>query len=270
MKPLNIYIKPLYNKKLNFNKLKSLKLMIDLNLQQNESINKTNKTLKSKKVSLGNKFRSRFFAGLLVTVPIVLTIYLVWVIVNSVDNMVANVLPNQFNPNLYLPFDIPGLGLIIFIVAMILIGTITASFLGRFFHRRFELVMNRLPLVRGLYSAIKQIMDTVFSQRSQAFREAVLVEYPRRNIWTIAFITGETSGEIKNIHEDNIINIYVPTTPNPTSGFLLFVPKSDVISLNMSVEEALKMIISTGIVTPIDSRLEEEKKIKKISILKET
>ena len=111
-------------------------------------------------------------------------------------------------------------------------------------------------------------MDTVFSQRSQAFREAVLVEYPRRDLWTIAFITGETKGEVKNLHEDDIINIYVPTTPNPTSGFLLFVPKSEVIPLDMSVDEALKMVISTGIVTPSDRRPETVRRAPKIPTLK--
>lgn len=223
---------------------------------------------KTAKVSLGAKFRGSFFAGILVTVPIVLTVYLVWILVNSVDNMVASVLPHQWNPNTYLPFDVPGLGLIIFFVAMVIIGAVTASFMGRFFHRRFERILNRLPVVRGIYSAIKQIMDTVFSQRSQAFREAVLVEYPRRGLWTIAFITGKTKGEVKNLHEDEIINIYVPTTPNPTSGFLLFVPKSEIIPLSMSVDEALKMVISTGIVTPTDRRLETDRRATKIPALK--
>jgi len=223
---------------------------------------------KPAKVSLGAKFRSRFFAGILITVPITLTGYLVWVVVHSVDTMVASVLPHQWNPNTYLPFDVPGLGLIIFFVAMVVIGAVTASLLGRFFHRWFERILNRLPVVRGIYSAIKQIMDTVFSQRSQAFREAVLVEYPRRDLWTIAFITGETKGEVKNLHEDDIINIYVPTTPNPTSGFLLFVPKSEVIPLDMSVDEALKMVISTGIVTPSDRRPETVRRAPKIPTLK--
>ena len=110
-------------------------------------------------------------------------------------------------------------------------------------------------------------MDTVFSQRSQAFREAVLVEYPRRGLWTIAFITGETSGEIKNLHEDQIITIYVPTTPNPTSGFLLFVPRSAIIPLSMSVDEALKMVISLGIVTPIDRRAIADRETPQIATL---
>lgn len=220
---------------------------------------------KPAKVSFGARLRGSFFAGILVTVPIVLTIYLVWVLVKTVDDMVASVLPHQWNPNTYLPFDVPGLGLIIFFVAMVVIGAVTASFMGRFFHRRFERILNRLPVVRSIYSAIKQIMDTVFSQRSQAFREAVLVEYPRRDLWTIAFITGETKGEVKNLHADEIINIYVPTTPNPTSGFLLFVPKRDIIPLNMSVDEALKMVISTGIVTPPDRRSQAERQTPKIA-----
>jgi uncharacterized membrane protein len=218
-------------------------------------------------ISFGARLRGSFFAGILVTVPIALTIYLVWVLVHSVDDMVASVLPHQWNPNTYLPFDVPGLGLIIFFLAMVIIGAVTASFLGRFFHRRFERILSRLPVVRSIYSAIKQIMDTVFSQRSQAFREAVLVEYPRRDLWIIAFITGETKGEVKNLHADDIINIYVPTTPNPTSGFLLFVPKRDIIPLSMSVDEALKMVISTGIVTPTDRRLQTDQDTPKIAVL---
>jgi uncharacterized membrane protein len=221
----------------------------------------------AEKTSLGVKLRGSFFAGILVTVPIVLTIYLVWGLVHFVDDIIASILPNRWNPNTYLPFDVPGLGLIIFVVAMVLIGAVTASFLGRYFHRRFDRIMNRLPVVRSIYSAIKQIMETVFSQRARAFREAVLVEYPRRDIWTIAFITGETEGEVKHLHEDEIINIYVPTTPNPTSGFLLFVPKRDVIPLGMSVDEALKMVISTGIVTPVDRRPADRRDVKMIPAL---
>ncbi|MEQ8195560.1 MAG: DUF502 domain-containing protein [Rhodospirillales bacterium] len=242
--------------------------MTDSEIQPKKPEDKAAVSSSAERVSLGAKLRSSFFAGILVTVPIALTVYLVWVLVHFVDDVIASILPNQWNPNTYLPFDVPGLGLIIFVVAMVFIGAVTASFLGRFFHRRFDRIMNRLPVVRSIYSAIKQIMETVFSQRARAFREAVLVEYPRRDIWTIAFITGETKGEVKNLHEDDIINIYVPTTPNPTSGFLLFVPKRDVIPLGMNVDEALKMVISTGIVTPIDRRPPEVRDRKRIPKIK--
>jgi uncharacterized membrane protein len=118
-----------------------------------------------------------------------------------------------------------------------------------------------MPVVRGIYGAVKQIMETIFRNQSQAFRRAVLVEYPRRGLWTVAFVTGKPEGEVKNLIEDELINIYVPTTPNPTSGFLLFVPKEDVIYLNMSVEEAFKLVISGGLVAPPDRRPAAEQQV---------
>tara|TARA_Y100000814_G_scaffold173857_1_gene127043 strand:- start:3279 stop:3728 length:450 start_codon:yes stop_codon:yes gene_type:complete len=122
-----------------------------------------------------------------------------------------------------------------------------------------------MPVVRSIYSAIKQIFETVLAQQSNAFREAVLVEYPRRGIWAIGFITGTTKGEVQNLTEEETVNIFLPTTPNPTSGFLLFVPKSDVVPLGMSVEEAVKMVISGGIVTPPDRRSKKEQNISRVS-----
>jgi uncharacterized membrane protein len=130
----------------------------------------------------------------------------------------------------------------------------TAGFLGRFIIRFGENMLNRMPVIRGVYGASKQILETVLQQQSNAFRQAVLVEYPRRGIWAIAFVTGRTEGEVQNLIADDLINIFLPTTPNPTSGFLLFVPKEDMILLDMSVEEAIKMVISGGIVTPPDRR----------------
>jgi len=119
--------------------------------------------------------------------------------------------------------------------------------------------MNKVPILRGVYKALKQILETVLAQQSNAFREAVLVEYPRRGMWVIAFITGRTQGEVQSLTEEEVINLFVPTTPNPTSGFLIFVPKEDIVKLSMSVEEALKMVISGGIVTPPDHRPQAER-----------
>jgi uncharacterized membrane protein len=142
-----------------------------------------------------------------------------------------------------------------------LIGALTAGLLGRWLVHTGERILNRMPVIRSFYSATKQIFQTVLAQKSNAFREAVLVEYPRRGVWAIAFITGTTQGEVQNLTEQKTVNIFLPTTPNPTSGFLLFVPKEDVVPLNMSVEEAIKMVISGGIVTPPDNRpLAEQKK----------
>ena len=148
---------------------------------------------------------------------------------------------------------------------MTLIGALTAGFLGRWVIHTGERVLNRMPVIRSIYSAVKQIFETVLAQQSNAFREAVLVEYPRRGIWAIGFITGTTKGEVQNLTEETTVNIFLPTTPNPTSGFLLFIPREDVIPLDMSVEEAVKMVISGGIVTPPDRRPLAEQEASKTS-----
>jgi uncharacterized membrane protein len=219
----------------------------------------------SGKKSLGTKLRAYFFAGILVTAPISITVYLAWIFIHFVDIKVTRFIPAHYNPETYLPFATPGLGLLIVITAMTVIGWLAASFLGRYFHRLIDHLLAKVPVVRGVYGTVKQIFETVLAQRSGAFREAVLVEYPRRGMWAVGFITGRTEGEIQNLTEDETINVFLPTTPNPTSGFLLFVPKSDLVRLNMSVEEAIKMVISGGIVTPLDRRSPEEKVKPKVS-----
>lgn len=211
-----------------------------------------------KKIGLLGKLRAYFLAGVLITAPISITFYLAWLFINFVDSKVTPLIPAKYNPETYLPFATPGLGLVIVFVVLTLIGALTAGFVGRLYLRTSERVLNRMPVIRGIYGAIKQILETVLAQQSNAFREAVLVEYPRRGIWAIAFITGRTEGEVQNITEEECINIFLPTTPNPTSGFLLFVPKKELTPLSMSVEEALKMVISGGIVTPEDHRPREE------------
>ena len=148
--------------------------------------------------------------------------------------------------------------MVILIIVLTLIGALTAGLLGRWLLQTGERILNRMPVIRSVYSATKQIFETVLAQQSNAFREAVLVEYPRRGIWAIAFITGRTEGEVQNLTEEETVNIFLPTTPNPTSGFLLFLPREEVVHLDMSVEEAIKMVISGGIVTPPDRRSAEE------------
>lgn len=206
------------------------------------------------KKGVGAKMRGYFFAGVLVTAPIAITVYLAWIFINFVDSRVGNMFPPHYNPETYLPFATPGLGLVIVIAVLIAIGWVAASFLGRFFHKSIDRVLAQVPVVRNLYSTVKQIFETVLAQRSNAFREAVLVEYPRRGMWAIGFITGRTEEEVQNLTVEETVNIFLPTTPNPTSGFLLFLPRDDVIPLSMSVEEAIKMVISGGIVTPKDRR----------------
>lgn len=201
-------------------------------------------------LGLGGRLRAYFLAGILITAPISITVYLAWLFIRFVDSRVTPLIPAQFNPETYLPFALPGLGLVIVIVALTLIGMLTAGFFGRLVMRFYEGLLARMPVLSSVYTAIKQIIETVMAHKSDAFREAVLVEYPRRGIWAIGFRTGETRGEVQTNTAAHMVNVFLPTTPNPTSGFLLFVPKDDLVPLKMTVEEALKMVISGGIVTP--------------------
>ena len=212
-----------------------------------------------------SRLRGYFIAGLLVTAPVGITVYLAWIIVKFIDNTVTPLIPAKYNPETYLPFDIAGLGLVILFVVLTIVGALTRGLLGRWIVNTGERILNRMPVVRSVYSAVKQIFETVLSQQSNAFREAVLVEYPRRGMWAIAFITGRTKGEVQNLTEEETVNIFLPTTPNPTSGFLLFVPKDEVVPLDMTVEEAIKMVISGGIVTPPDRRPLAEQQTPQVS-----
>jgi len=200
------------------------------------------------------RLRAYFFAGILVTAPIGITLYLTWLIIDFVDGQVTPLIPARYNPETYLPFGVPGLGLVVAVIALTLIGALTAGLLGRWLVRLSDRLMQRMPVVRNIHSALKQILETVLAQQSKAFRQVVLVEYPRRGMWAMGFLTGETVGEVQNITEDEVLNVFLPTTPNPTSGFLLFVPSSDVHVLDMTVEEGIKMVVSGGILTPPDRR----------------
>lgn len=197
------------------------------------------------------RLRAYLLAGILVTAPLTITFYIVYEFITFVDSQVHS-LPTRYNPESYLPFSIPGLGLVVVLTSLTLIGWLTAGVLGRLLQRASERILARIPVVRSVYSAIKQILETVLAQQSNAFREAVLLEYPRQGVWTIAFITGSTKGEIQGLSDEEVINVFVPTTPNPTSGFLLFVPRRDLVPLGMSVEEAIKMVISGGLIAPVD------------------
>jgi uncharacterized membrane protein len=203
--------------------------------------------------------RGYFIAGILVTGPTALTLYLTWAFVSFIDHSVGSILPKEYNPQTYLPFYIPGIGLIVAVVGLTLIGAATAGVIGRVLLRSSERIMARMPVIRGIYSAVKQIFETVLAKQSKSFREVVLLEWPRRGAWTVGFVTANVEGEIKDIAGDDAIAIYVPTTPNPTSGYMAFLPRRDVITLKMSVEDAIKYVISTGIVAPADARKLAEK-----------
>ena len=199
---------------------------------------------------LGSKLRNYFLAGLLIAAPVSITLWLTWEFVSFVDATLTPLIPAPWRPRTYLPFDVPGLGLIIATVGLVTIGVLATGLLGRWAMREAEKVVDRVPVVRSVYGAIKQIFETVLAQRSNAFRQVVLVEYPCRGTWAIGFITGTTKGEVQTITHEEVVNVFVPATPNPSTGFLLFVPKSDVRLLDMSTEEAAKLIISGGIITP--------------------
>lgn len=198
------------------------------------------------------RLRAYLLAGVLVTAPISITLYLAWMFVNFIDGSVGHLIPARYNPESYLPFSVPGLGVLTVLAVLTLIGAFAAGFIGRLVVRVGESIVARMPVVRSIYSATKQIFETVLANQSHAFREVVLLEYPRRGMWTLGFITGATLGEVQDLTQEEVVNVFVPTTPNPTSGFLLFVPRADIVVLNMTVEEGLKMVVSVGIVTPPD------------------
>jgi len=212
-----------------------------------------------------HRIRNYLIAGILVTAPIGLTIWLSWLFVTWIDDRVMPLLPYKYHPEAYLPFSIPGLGLFIVLMGLVLIGALTANLLGRTFLRISERVLDRMPIIRGIHATFKQVFETVLSHQSDAFRQVVLVEYPRRGIWAIGFLTGETLGEVQNLTAEKVLNIFLPTTPNPTSGFLLFLPEDDVVVLDMMVEDGIKMVMSGGIVTPEDLRPPEVRKTPLVS-----
>ncbi|MEO1090685.1 MAG: DUF502 domain-containing protein [Pseudomonadota bacterium] len=199
---------------------------------------------------LVGRLRNYFFAGVIVVAPISITLFIVWQIVQVVDNNVAGLLPARYNPETYLPFSIPGLGVLLMFGLITLIGMAAAGYVGRTVMKLGERVLSRMPVIRSIYGTLKQIFETVLSHSSQSFREVVLLEYPRRDVWAIGFVTGSARGEIQERVEPRLVAVFLPTTPNPTSGFLLFVPREDVIRLRMSVEDGIKLVISGGIVAP--------------------
>lgn len=198
-------------------------------------------------LGFGGRLRAYFFAGILITAPVAITFYIAWQFIKFMDDQVSPLIPPHLNPQ---NWGIPGFGLVLVAVSLTLIGALTAGFAGRLLVRLSDAVLARMPVLRGIYSAVKQIFETMLAQKANAFREVVLIEYPRPGIWTLGFITGTTNGEVKTHFDDEMVNVFVPTTPNPTSGFLLFLPRRDVRVLDMNVEDGIKMVVSTGILTP--------------------
>lgn len=193
--------------------------------------------------------RKYFITGLLILVPLAITLWVLNLIIGTMDQSLL-LLPENWRPQAVFGFNIPGLGTILTLLIVFLTGLATRNFIGKQVVQGWELLLNRIPVVRSIYSSVKQVSDTLFSSSGNAFRKAVLVQYPRHGAWTIAFVTGVPGGDVRNHLVGDYVSIYVPTTPNPTSGFFLMVPKGDVIELDMSVDEALKYIVSMGVVSP--------------------
>ena len=201
-------------------------------------------------MKLGSKIKAYFFTGSLVTAPVAMTFYLAYKLITWIDVSVNRLIPPEFRPDNYLPYSIPGLGVVLLILALILIGMFAAGFLGRFFLRLGEWIVYKVPLISSIYSLLKQVFQTFLSNKNDAFTKVVLLEYPRKGIWILGFVSSDTQGEVKDKLGRELLNVFIPTTPNPTSGFLIFVPKEDTINVNMSVEEGIKFVISGGLVTP--------------------
>ena len=194
-----------------------------------------------KKSSILSRIRNYFIAGIVVLIPIGITIYLTFFIMS----ISSNILPKEINPNYYLPYNIPGLEIIISIILITFIGWLSLSFIGKRLLLLFNNVLKRIPILRTIYSAIGQMTET-FTKNDKGKKNVVLVEYPRKGSWAVGFATKENSGEISTKTKQKLINVFVPTTPNPTSGFLLMFPKEDVIYLDLTFEEASKFIVSAG------------------------
>ncbi|MBX6321738.1 MAG: DUF502 domain-containing protein [Rhodospirillaceae bacterium] len=202
-------------------------------------------------MSWGARLRGYFLAGILVTAPIGITVYIAWLFISFADSRVKPLIPPRYNPETYLPFSIPGIGLVLVIAFLILVGALTAGFVGRRIVRLGEGLLARMPVVRGIYAAVKQIFETVLAQRSEALREVVLFQYPRPGVWALGFITGTTRGETQALSGgEEVVNVFMPTTPNPTSGFVFLLPRSELRPLRMTAEEGLKLVVSGGIITP--------------------
>jgi uncharacterized membrane protein len=195
---------------------------------------------------LGARLRGYLVAGVLVTAPIGVTLYLAWSIISFFDTHVRSVVPDRYNPESYLPIAVPGIGLLVVLVGLILVGWLAAGLVGRFVVGLGERLVQRTPVVRSIYGFVKQVIETTMSQRGGSFRQVVLVEFPRKGAWTIGFVTGTPNDEIRRAGED-LISVFCPTSPNPTSGYLIFVPRRDAIVLSMSVEDGLKLVVSGGI-----------------------
>lgn len=200
--------------------------------------------------------RASFLTGIVVIAPISLTFYLLWTVVGWIDGFVLPLVPGPWRPEQYIGINLRGVGVIFFFLFTVFIGWVAKGLIGRSLIRWAENLVAQMPVVRTVYNGLKQIAETVFAKQDASFDRACLIEYPRRGIWAVGFISTHAKGEVNRRAggDEQLVSVFVPTTPNPTSGFLLFIPRTDVIELDMSVEDAAKLVISAGLVYPEDRR----------------
>ncbi len=209
-------------------------------------------------VKKGGRLKNYLLTGIIVTAPLAITVYMSYHLVIWINEVTSRLIPQQWKIGNFVPYAVPGAGLVLLIIGLILIGMLTTGYVGKFFLRMWEKIIQKMPVISSIYSLFKQIFETFLSQKNRSFSEVVLVEYPRKGLWTIAFVSKDvTGGEIDGKTKEKTISVYVPTTPNPTSGFLIFVPQKDVIKLDMSVEEGIKYVLSCGIVAPTDEEKQD-------------
>jgi uncharacterized membrane protein len=196
-----------------------------------------------------DSFRKWLLAGLLVIVPIAITVWVLEWVISTLDKTLL-ILPASWHPDQLIGFHIPGFGVLLALAILLVLGATASNFFGNKLVNWWHALLNRIPIVRSIYSGVKQVSDTLFSESGNAFRKAVLVQWPRENVWTIAFVTGNPGGDVANHLHGDYLSLYVPTTPNPTGGYFVMLKTSDCIELKMSVDEALKYIVSMGVVVP--------------------
>jgi uncharacterized membrane protein len=208
---------------------------------------------------LGARLRGYFLTGLIVVGPVAITIYVVWWFINLVDGWVKPLIPKAYLPETYIPYNVPGVGLIVGILALIVIGALTANLFGRTIVSYGEMMLDRMPVVRGVYRLLKQIFQTIFSSTGHSFKRVGVIEFPRRGLYALVFISGDPPQEVNDRlgNGEALMTVFMPNAPNPTTGFVMFMPAKDVTILDMAIEDGVKMVVSAGLVTPPQEKLKK-------------
>ena len=208
---------------------------------------------------LGARLRGYFLTGLIVVGPVAITIYVVWWFINLVDAWVKPLIPKAYLPETYLPFSVPGVGLIVGIFGLMVIGALTANLFGRTIVSYGEMMLDRMPVVRGVYRLLKQIFQTIFSKSGTSFKRVGVIEFPRKGLYALVFVSGDPPTEIRDKlgNGEALMTVFMPNAPNPTTGFVVFIPAKDVTVLDMSIEDGAKMVVSAGLVAPQQDKLKQ-------------